>query len=144
MGGPSRDGRRPLEPGAEATVEVTVNDDMTAVRTGSGTVAVLATPQVVAMAERAAVLAVDGRLPEGATSVGASVTLDHVAPTPVGVDVSATARLDRIEGRKLHFAFSVRDRAGEVARGRHVRVLVDRSSFERTARARVGTEPPAS
>ena len=80
-----------LEPGAEASIEVTVSEEMTAARVGSGAVAVLATPQIVAMAERAAVLALDGRLPEGTTSVGASVALDHLAPTPVGTDVRATA-----------------------------------------------------
>src|SRR5437763_5385029 len=130
-----------LEPGAEASIEVTVSEEMTAARVGWGAVAVLATPQIVAMAERAAVLALDGRLPEGTTSVGASVALDHLAPTPVGTDVRATARLDAIDGRTLQFSFTVRDRAGDVARGRHVRVLVDRASFERDARARIERGP---
>jgi predicted thioesterase len=133
-----------LEPGLEATVRVTVEEDMTAARVGSGTVGVLATPQIVALAERAAVAALEGRLPDGTTSVGTSVSLDHLAPTPVGADVDATARLDTVDGRRLHFSFAVRDPAGDVARGRHVRVLVDRSSFEETARARIAPRGAAT
>jgi len=126
-----------LEAGIDASVEVTVTDATTAARVGSGDVGVLATPEVVALAEQAAVRALEGRLPDGTTSVGASVSVDHVAPTPVGAGVSATAILESIDGRKLHFSFVVRDPAGEVARGRHVRVLVHRASFERDAHDRM-------
>src|SRR5207248_6648655 len=111
---PLRDEPAGLEPGAEATIRVSVSEEMTAARVGSGIVAVLATPQIVAMAERAAVLALGGRLADGATSVGASMALDHLAPTPVGTEVSASARLESIDGQKLEFSFTVRDPGGEV------------------------------
>ena len=122
-----------LEPGLSASITETVTQAMTAAAVGSGDVAVLATPIVLALAERAAVAAVAARLPEGRTTVGSSVTLGHVAPTPVGAVVTATARLDGVEGRRLTFWFSVADPAGEVARGTHVRVVVDRAAFEAAA-----------
>src|SRR6059036_2871145 len=102
---------------------------MTASHVGSGDVEVLATPMVLAMVERAAVAAVRGLIPEGRTSVGASVQLEHVGPTPVGATVTATARLMDVDGRKLSFEFEVSDPAGVVARGTHVRVAVDRNRF---------------
>lgn len=125
-----------LEPGRQATVEETVTEDMTADRLGSGDVPVLGTPAVLALVEAAAVAAVADELEPGATTVGASVALDHLAPTPAGGTVTATAALAQVEGRRLTFRFEVTDAAGPVARGEHVRVIVDRDRFLGSARAR--------
>jgi predicted thioesterase len=127
-----------LEEGLEASLEEVVTEVMTATAVGSGDVRVLATPVVLSLVERAAVQALRGRLPEGQTSVGASVTLDHLAPTPVGAGVTATVRLQGVEGRRLTFSFSVTDPAGEVARGTHTRVMVDRERSESGAGRRTG------
>ncbi len=125
--------------GAHATVEATVTDDMTARALGSGDVTVLATPTILALAERAAVqaLAKTGRVPEGATTVGTSVKLVHLEPSPIGATVRATASLDRVAGRRYHFIFNVWDAAGEIAGGAHVRVLVEKGKFEKAAIARL-------
>jgi predicted thioesterase len=125
-----------LAPGRQATVEETVTEDMTAQRLGSGDVPVLGTPAILALVEAAAVTAVAEALDPGTTSVGASVELDHLAPTPVGGTVTATAALAEVEGRRLTFRFEVTDAAGPVARGTHVRVVVDRERFLDTARER--------
>ncbi|MGH2546822.1 MAG: thioesterase family protein [Actinomycetota bacterium] len=125
-----------LEPGRQATVEETVTEGMTADRLGSGDVLVLGTPAVLALVEAAAVAAVADELEPGTTTVGASVALDHLAPTPVGGTVTATAALAQVEGRRLTFRFEVTDAAGPVARGEHVRVIVDRDRFLGSARAR--------
>jgi fluoroacetyl-CoA thioesterase len=126
-----------LQPGLEATVREMVDEATTASSVGSGDVPVLATPAVLALVERAAMAALQGRLPEGQTSVGASVTLEHLAPTPVGADVTATARLEAVEGRSLSFGFEVNDPAGVVARGTHVRVVVNGERFVQSANARL-------
>jgi fluoroacetyl-CoA thioesterase len=126
-----------VAPGLEGTAEATVTEDVTAASVGSGDVAVLATPEVLALVERAAVAAVRDRLGPDRTSVGSSVSLDHVAPTPVGGVVRATVRLERVEGRRLSFSFVVIDGAGRVAEGSHVRVVVDRRRFEASARDRL-------
>jgi fluoroacetyl-CoA thioesterase len=125
-----------LEPGRQATVEETVTEDMTAERLGSGDVAVLGTPAVLALVEAASVAAVADQLEPGTTTVGASVELDHLAPTPVGATVTATAALAEVDGRRLTFRFEVTDAAGPVARGEHVRVVVDLGRFLDAARDR--------
>ena len=125
-----------MEAGLEATIEETVTDAMTAVALGSGDVAVLGTPAVLALAERAACSAIAGRLGEGETSVGTRVELSHLAPTPVGAIVTARARVTEVEGRKLTFEFDVSDGSGEVARGTHRRVVVARDEFARSAEGR--------
>lgn len=126
-----------LEAGLSASIEATVTPEMTALGVGSGDVPVLATPEVLALVERAAERALAGRLPEGQTSVGASVNLEHLAATPLDARVTATATLERVDGRRLTFVFEVSDPAGVVARGNHVRVLVERTRFVESAEGRL-------
>ena len=129
-------GDGPLAPGLEATVEAVVDESMLADRVGSGPVRVLATPIVVALVERAAVAAMAPALPEGTISVGTRIDLAHVAPTPAGGTVVATARVEGVERRRVSFNVTVRDEAGEVARGTHDRAIVVRERFERAAAGR--------
>jgi len=103
---------------------------------GSGAVPVLGTPAIVALVERAACRAVESYLPGHQTSVGAWVNLSHLAPTPAGARVRASARLVEVEGGKLTFEVRVEDEAGEVARGSHGRVIVDREPFLEAAERR--------
>jgi predicted thioesterase len=127
----------PLEPGLTASVTETVTPAITALALGSGDVPVLATPALLALVERAAVLATADRLPAGQTSVGASVSLEHLAATPLEATVTATATLESVDGRRLTFAFEVRDPGGLVARGTHRRVVVDLERFVEAAEGRV-------
>jgi fluoroacetyl-CoA thioesterase len=126
------------EPGLEATVEQVVTEALTARALGSGDVPVLATPAVLALAERAACQALRGRIRDADTSVGSWVELSHLAPTAPGVTVAATARLVEVEGNRLTFELVVRDEAGEIATGRHGRVVVSREPFLRAASSRAG------
>jgi predicted thioesterase len=118
-----------LPVGLTARVELTVTDADTAQTVGSGDVPVLATPRALAVAEAATVLATASRLPTGTTTVGTRVTLDHLAPTPVGRTVVAVARLSGVDGRTLRFDVSLRDGETEVATGVIERVTVDRHRF---------------
>jgi fluoroacetyl-CoA thioesterase len=126
-----------IRPGLRATVTRTVTDDMTAERLGSGDVPVVGTPALLAAVEAAAVQAIGDSLEPGTTSVGSRVELDHVAPTPVGASLTATAELQEVDGRTLRFSFEVADPAGPVARGTHTRVVVDREGFLANAAGRV-------
>ncbi len=119
----------PLEPGSSASVDLQVGDADTAIALRSGSVPVLATPRVIALSEEACVLALDGRLDEGATTVGQRVQIDHLAPTPVGRRVTAEATLEAVQGRRLTFTVSVNDDRGLVAVGRVTRVVVDTERF---------------
>ena len=118
-----------IEVGAHGSVGLTITDDDTAVAFRSGTVPVLATPRVVALVEEASVLAVAGQLSPGETTVGMRVQLDHLAPTPVGAQVTAEAHLDKVEGGRLTFNVSVTDGRGLVAVGKVTRVVVDVQRF---------------
>ncbi len=118
-----------FQPGLCAQVSLDVTDADTAIAHNSGDVAVLATPRLVALCDEAAVAAVAGALSDGETTVGMRVQLDHLTPTAVGGVVTADAKLEKVEGRRLTFTVSVSDRRGLVAAGRVTRVVVDRASF---------------
>jgi fluoroacetyl-CoA thioesterase len=118
-----------VQVGLSAVVEHVVRDHDTAIALGSGDVPVLGTPRVVALAEAATVAAVAGALPDGATTVGTRVELDHLRPTPVGATVRARATLSAVESRRLVFAVAVTQDDLEVATGTVTRVVVDRTGF---------------
>ena len=115
--------------GDEGRVEKVVDRSMTAAAVGSGLVEGLATPAMIALMEGAAVQALAGRLEEGASSVGTSIDVRHMAPTPVGMRVSAQARLTEIDGRRLIFSVTAADEVGTVGQGTHERYIVDMTRF---------------
>lgn len=116
-------------PGLAASVTIVVADADTALGMRSGDVPVLATPRVVAMAEEAAVVALDGHLGTDETSVGMRVQLDHLQPSAIGAEVRVEATLEKVEGRRLTFTVSVNDERGLVAAGKVTRVIVERERF---------------
>jgi predicted thioesterase len=102
---------------------------MSARHLGSGTLGVLSTPSMIAMMEGAATLGVQDHLPAGQTTVGYIVNIRHLAPTPIGAEVVAMARLDAIDGRKLKFRVEAHEGDKLVGEGEHVRVIIDSESF---------------
>lgn len=124
----------PVEPGQTAEVELTVTDADTAIALRSGTVPVLATPRVVALAEEASVGVMAAHLGKGESTVGMQVQLDHVAPTAVGHRVTARATVEKVAGRRVTFTVAVHDERGLIAAGRVTRVVVDVDRFLAKAR----------
>lgn len=118
-----------FRPGLTGSVSLDVAADDTAEALGSGDVPVLATPRLVGLCEQASLAALGPAVSADQTTVGMRVHVDHLAPTQVGGVVTAEATLEKIEGRKLTFTVSVRDRRSLVAAGRVTRVVVDRDRF---------------
>ncbi len=86
---------------------------------------VYATPRMVSDVEYACREFLLAHLDAGEDSVGAHVTIDHLAATPLGMQVRIEARLSEVDRRKLVFQFSVKDALEEAGRGTHVRFVVD-------------------
>lgn len=110
-----------------STLKVTNAD--TALEMGSGDMPVLATPAMTALMENAAMLAVSDSLPEGCTTVGGHISTSHLKPSRVGAQVSATATLDKIDGRKLYFTVKAYDGDTLIGEGSHLRFIVERDRF---------------
>lgn len=114
----------------QATLDFVVTMADTAAVVGSGDLAVLATPKVLAWAEAATCAAVAAELGEHQTSLGTRVSLEHRAPSPVGAEVKVTATVIHRDGRLLRFEVVALDADGAVlAHGEVTRVVVDRERF---------------
>lgn len=85
---------------------------------------VYATPMMVSDVEYACRDWLLQHLDAGEDSVGAQVVIDHLAPTPLGFEVTIKCTVSGIDRRKVAFAFSVTD-IEEVGRGTHTRFVVD-------------------
>ena len=125
-----------ITPGLIGQSELVVREENTASHLGSGNVAVLATPEMIRLMEKAAVAAVDHLLPEGQRSVGVAVNVRHLAATPVGMKVRAQAELVAVDGRKLTFRVEAFDEAERVGEGEHRRVIIDLERFEKKVEAK--------
>jgi len=119
-----------VEPGTSASVSFVADESTTAIALRSGDVRVLGTPKIVALIEEAAVAALIGCLPDGSTTVGTHIVVEHLAPTAVGSSVAAIATVTETDGRNVMFSATVSEGDKIVARGSHTRVVVDRKRFE--------------
>lgn len=118
-----------LTEGLSHTSTLTVTPDKTALSVGSGDMEVLATPMMMALMENAAMLAVAEELPEGSTTVGGHIESSHVKPSKVGAEVSATATLTKVEGKKLTFHIVAKMNDNIIGEGTHLRFVVNKEKF---------------
>lgn len=118
-----------LEKGLSAQSRTTVVEANTAAAMGSGDMPVFATPAMIALMEHAAMLAVADELPEGATTVGTEMNTSHIKPSRLGAEITASAVVTAVEGRKITFNVGARDADGLIGEGTHVRFIVDRERF---------------
>ncbi|WP_085832716.1 thioesterase family protein [Clostridium merdae] len=103
---------------------------------GSGSVTVLATPKIVALMEGVAAELAQGYLEDGITTVGAEISVKHMAPTAEGVTVKITAELTECDGRKFAFTLQAFDNVGLIATGNHVRASIKTANFLKKAQER--------
>jgi fluoroacetyl-CoA thioesterase len=119
-----------ITPGLVGTAETVVTPSETAPFVGSGRIAVLATPVMINLIEAAALKAVEHLLPAGHQSLGIHLDVRHFAATPVGLRVTATAEVVRVEGRTITFRVDARDEREPVGGGTHQRVVVSVARFD--------------
>ena len=86
---------------------------------------VYATPRMVSDVEYTCRDFLLEHLDAGEDSVGAHVSIDHLAATPLGLEVTIAIQVLEIDRRRIVFSFSVSDPVEEVGRGKHVRFVVD-------------------
>lgn len=118
-----------LQEGLQHVSQLTVHEAVTAIAMGSGDMAVLATPAMLALMENAAMLAVADHLPEGCTTVGGHITSSHLKPSVIGDTVTATATVTRIDGKKIEFHVEAHCGDTLLGEGSHLRFIVDRNKF---------------
>ena len=118
-----------IETGQKHTSELTVTEDVTAAKIGSGDMPVLATPAMLALMENAAMLAVADSLADGETTVGGHIESSHLKPSKIGDKITATAEVIKVDGKKIEFKVSAHSNDVLLGEGTHLRFIVDRNRF---------------
>jgi fluoroacetyl-CoA thioesterase len=90
---------------------------------------VLATPVMILAMENAALEALKPYLEPGESALGTHVDVRHLAATPVGRRITATAKVMRVSGRHITFSVRANDGDEEIGNGTHERVLIDVARF---------------
>jgi fluoroacetyl-CoA thioesterase len=119
-----------LQVGIKGQQSVTVDNAITARVMGSGSLDVYATPAMIALIEKAAMLSVAPELEPGQGTVGTDLKVQHLASTPVGMTVTAKTELVEIDRRRLVFTAEVYDEVGLVGKGTHERFIIDEAKFQ--------------
>ena len=128
-----------LKPGMTGRAELLVGEEHTAPRVGSGKVHVLATPVMINLIEAASLAAVEHLLPEGYQSLGTLLNVRHIAATPVGMRLRATAVVLGVEGRNIRFRVEAHDEKELVGDGSHERVVVNVAKFDQRVQKKLGS-----
>ena len=115
--------------GLKAEVCTLAEREDTAKEVGSGDLLVYATPCMIALMEGAACEAIAGCLKDTETTVGTALNIEHIAATPVGLEVRAEAEVTAVEGKVITFAVSAFDEVGQIGTGTHKRVIVNSQKF---------------
>ncbi len=118
-----------MEIGTVHEVNTVVTEDITAAKMKSGSLPVLATPYMIAFMEQAASELCDKFVPEGISTVGTAVNIEHLAATSVGAPVKVIATLTAFDGRKAEFNVEAYDNAGLIGKGTHTRFTIKIDSF---------------
>ena len=126
-----------LKIGLKNSAESIVTENDTALKIGSGSLKVLATPKMIALMEKSAADLVEKLLPEEFTSVGISLNIQHTAPTPINMKFSAQSEIISLDGRKIIFEVVANDERGEIGRGTHERFIVERKKFQSKADSKI-------
>ena len=126
-----------LKPGLTGNAALTVGEEHTAPRVGSGRIRVLATPVMINLIEAAALDAVENLIPPGHQSLGTRLDVRHIAATPVGMRVRATAKLRAVDGRTLEFRVEAHDERDLIGDGLHTRLVVNVARFDQRVQAKL-------
>lgn len=118
-----------LEVGIKLTQTETVNENNNAAKMGSGMLPVYATPAMILLIESTAANAVAPELENGMTTVGTKLDVEHLAATPLGMNVRCECELVEIDRRRLVFKAEVYDECELIGKGIHERFIVSSEKF---------------
>jgi fluoroacetyl-CoA thioesterase len=122
-----------IRPGLRGEQRAIVTDTMVTKHAGGAT-GILTTPSMILLMEETAQEVVRPYLPEDHTTVGFEISVRHLAPTPLGAEITVTAELLEVDGTKLYWAVSAHNERGKIGEGMLRRTIVRRGSLEGTGK----------
>ena len=118
------------------TMEVTKN--MLATNTGCADIAVLSMPMLINTIEMlCSKMLRENLLDEHLTSVGSTINVKHISPTPNGMSIKAKATVLSVDRNQVIFKAEVWDQNDLICTGIHNRIIVDREEFENQANSKL-------
>lgn len=118
-----------LETGLKGQQSEIVTNDKTAAAMGSGTLAVYATPAMIALMEKTAMCSVAKELSENEATVGTKLEISHLAACGLGTKVSCESELVEIDRKRLVFNVTAYDGETVIGQGKHERFIIDTVKF---------------
>ncbi len=113
-----------LHTGMTTSEHIRVDEDRSIAFMGEAA-RIYSTPSMVSDVEYACLRLIQKHLAEEQSSVGMHVSIDHLAPTPMGCEVEVRVTVSAVDGRKITLDARVRDAVELVGRGVHVRYVID-------------------
>lgn len=115
--------------GTTGEVSVTTTPETAITFEGPPRLSVLSTPALLWQLEAAGHAALEPFLEPGEASVGVDVRMTHLAPTPIGMKITAKATVTAIDRRRVSFAVEAFDVKEKIAEGTHDRFVIDVAKF---------------
>lgn len=116
--------KKSLKTGTSKTVTITVDAERTIGFMGEDA-RVYATPSLVRDLENACRDLIHEHGDTGEDSVGFKVSISHIAPTLLGMDVTITVTVTEVDRSRIVFAISAADPFDTICKGSHERFVVD-------------------
>ena len=118
-----------IKVGLSFETEKIVGQQDSATHYGSGMVEVFATPAMIAFMEKTALECVNHLLPEGFTTVGTELHIQHVKATSIGKKVNCKALVTEVDRKKIIFEVIANDENGKIRFGTHTRFIINQAEF---------------
>jgi fluoroacetyl-CoA thioesterase len=131
-----------LRPGASKTRRLTVDRERTISFMGEEG-RVYATPSLVRDVERTCRELLVEHSDAGEESVGMEISLRHLAPTLLDMEVEITAKVVAVDGRKVMFEISAKDEVEPIATSTHTRFVVDVAKRQERLKAKAAKHAAA-
>jgi len=115
--------------GQELVKEIIVEEEMSAKKIGSGDIDVFSTPSMISLMENVSQTLLQKFLPEGYSSVGINVNINHVKASKIGAKVACKSVITEVNGKKVTFTLEARDEKGKIGMGTHERYIINIKEF---------------
>ena len=107
-----------------------IKNENSAENMGSGDLAVLSTPSLVAFMENAAKNYSNKFLPEEMGSVGSNININHIAPTLIGNSITVRGKITEVIKEKIiKFSIEAYEKDKKIGEAEHTRVIINNTKF---------------
>ena len=115
--------------GTKGEFQLLVTSEVAITFLGTEGARVLSTPHMIGYMERTCRDTVLPLLEAGYDTLGTHVNVSHLAAAPIGMSVTFTAEVIRVEGRRVEFRVEAHDEKEKIGEGTHERAIINIAKF---------------